>query len=83
MQKETIKGLLDVLKKTAVKAHIIKDMDNDQGLLDRPAINEDLNNMVESIYRELDVKLHKGIITQEEFDDLWQFTQDYCSYIQV
>ena len=83
MKYSTIRGLLKGIKKDAIAKHIIKDMDNDQGLLDRPTINKDLNDMVEGIYRVLLELLNKDKISQIEFDNLWDYTQDYCSQIQI
>lgn len=82
MQKETIKNLLIIQKSKSIQTHLNTKLDNDH-FLDAPAINENLNNTIENIYRELNEHLMKEKISQNQFNDLWQYTQDYCSYIQV
>ncbi len=79
MKKETIKNLLDEIKKESINAQII----NRTSLLNKPAINEQLNNMLENIYIELDEKLNKGKLSQSQFNELWDFAQNYCSKIQL
>lgn len=79
----TITGLLDELKKSAVKEHTNTKMDNDKGFLDAPAINQELNDMLNNIIIELETLRMKEQISQEDFDSLVEFAEKYTNKIHV
>ena len=83
MKESTIRGLLKGIKRTAIIECTKDKLYEDQMGLDKPMINQSLNDMLDEIDKEL-IELHdKEKISTEEFEHLKDYAENFTCDLQV
>ncbi|MFW6230064.1 MAG: hypothetical protein ACOC4L_03680 [Halanaerobium sp.] len=83
MKESTIRGLLKGTKREAIIECTKGKLFEDQMGLDKPMINQSLNDMLDSIYKELIEAHDKEKISTEEFEHLKDYAENYTCNLQV
>ncbi|MDA3780352.1 MAG: hypothetical protein PF487_09085 [Bacteroidales bacterium] len=74
----TITGLLKTLKKD-----LLLKFYKENRSVDKPEINQNLNDMLNNIIIELETAIMREQICQEDFDSLVEFAENYTCQLQV